>query len=110
MSRPVALITGAGRGIGRATAEAFAAESWAVVAAELRPALGRRVEQALRRAGAVAVFVQTDVSGSFFARPGTAVARLVDRQAPAIRTAARSWRQRSCPSADPRSTPGRLPI
>ena len=58
-ARPVAMITGAGRGIGRATAEAFAGEGYAVVLAELRPALGRRAEQALRRSGATASFVPT---------------------------------------------------
>jgi meso-butanediol dehydrogenase/(S,S)-butanediol dehydrogenase/diacetyl reductase len=61
-SAPVALITGAGRGIGRATAEVFAAEGYAVVLAERLSALGRQAERALRVAGATAVFLQTDVA------------------------------------------------
>ena len=76
-------MTGAGRGIGRATAEAFVTEGWAVVIAELRPALGRRVERALRRAGAPALFVQTDV-----ARPSS-----VEH---AVRTALRRFRRIDC--------------
>lgn len=59
---PVAIITGAGRGIGRATAEAFAAERYAVVIAELRPALGRQAARALTKTGATAVFLHTDVA------------------------------------------------
>jgi 3-oxoacyl-[acyl-carrier protein] reductase len=59
---PVAIITGAGRGIGRATAEAFAAESYAVVIAELRAALGRRAERELEKKGRIAVFLHTDVT------------------------------------------------
>lgn len=61
---PVALITGAGRGIGRAIAQAFAADGYTVVLAEVRPALGRRAERALRRTGDQVVFVRTDVADS----------------------------------------------
>lgn len=59
---PVTIITGAGRGIGRASAEAFAAEGYAVVIAEVRAALGRRAERDLAAAGRTAVFLHTDVT------------------------------------------------
>ena len=62
VSAKVAVITGAGRGIGRATALALAAEGYAVVIAELRADLGRRTERALRKAGLHALFVRTDVT------------------------------------------------
>lgn len=58
----VALITGAGRGIGLATANLFAAEGYTVVLAEVLSALGRRAERSLRRSGATAHFLQTDVA------------------------------------------------
>lgn len=58
----MALVTGAGRGIGRATAEGLAAAGYRIVLAELSPQLGRRAERALRRRGAEAFFVETDVA------------------------------------------------
>lgn len=60
---PVALITGAGRGIGRATAEAFTGVGYAVAIAELLAGLGRRTVRALVEGGAKAAFIQTDVAG-----------------------------------------------
>jgi NAD(P)-dependent dehydrogenase (short-subunit alcohol dehydrogenase family) len=57
----VALITGAGSGIGRASALRFAEEGARVVIAELRPELGKAVEHAVRKAGGDALFVETDV-------------------------------------------------
>ncbi len=58
----VAFVTGAGRGIGRATAAEFAAEGYAVVVAEQLPALGERVAAAIGRKGGTAVFIRTDVA------------------------------------------------
>lgn len=59
---PVALITGAGRGIGRASAQVFANLGYIVVLAEIVPTLGRRTERALVKGGAEAVFLHTDVA------------------------------------------------
>src|SRR5215813_3679919 len=55
----VAVITGAGSGIGRAAARMFVAEGAKVVVAELDEALG---EASAREAGAGARFVRTDVT------------------------------------------------
>ncbi len=56
----VAIITGAGRGIGFAAASAFVAEGAAVVLAEVNENLGREAEERLRDGGGEAVFVRTD--------------------------------------------------
>jgi NAD(P)-dependent dehydrogenase (short-subunit alcohol dehydrogenase family) len=58
----VALITGAGRGIGRAAALLFAAEGAKVGVAELAAEDGRATVEAIARAGGQALLVVTDVS------------------------------------------------
>lgn len=57
----VVLITGATSGIGRAAAEAFAAEGAKVVFCGRREALGREVQRAIEARGGEAHFVKADV-------------------------------------------------
>lgn len=57
-----AVITGAAMGIGRACAEAFAAEGAAVVVADVNVEAGAACADGLRAAGARAVFVPCDVA------------------------------------------------
>src|SRR3546814_15981280 len=58
----VAVVTGAAAGIGRATAQAFAAEGLKVVAADLDVAGGEGTVQSIREAGGEALFVRCDVT------------------------------------------------
>ena len=58
----VALITGAGGGIGRATAVAFAAEGARVVAADFDEAAGRATVEQIRAQGGTADFTRVDVA------------------------------------------------
>jgi NAD(P)-dependent dehydrogenase (short-subunit alcohol dehydrogenase family) len=60
----VAIITGAGRGIGFAGASAFIREGARVVIAEIAEELGRSAESRLRSAGGDVTFVRTDCSRS----------------------------------------------
>ena len=57
-----ALITGAGRGIGRAAALLFAAEGARVASAEIARADGEATARAIEAAGGEALFVATDVT------------------------------------------------
>jgi len=72
----VVVITGAGRGIGEATARAMAAEDAIIVVAEKDAATGTNVAASLVDSGARALFVETDVAdaGSCEAMAGQVLA------------------------------------
>jgi NAD(P)-dependent dehydrogenase (short-subunit alcohol dehydrogenase family) len=62
LGNKVAVITGGGSGIGRATAELFAREGARVAVADFKADVGREVVQAIGSSGREALFVQVDVS------------------------------------------------
>lgn len=63
-TQPVALITGAGSGIGAAAAKIFAERGERVVVCDLNEEHGRSTVETIERAGGEAMFVRADVSDS----------------------------------------------
>src|SRR5437016_13351211 len=68
----VIVVTGAGRGLGRAYAQRLADEGARVVIAEIDRAAGTNAAEELRKSGAEALFIETDVSSE------QATARMVE--------------------------------
>jgi len=64
LNEKVALITGAGSGIGRATARVFAREGSKLVLTDVVEAGGQETLKMVKEAGAEAIFVKADVSKS----------------------------------------------
>lgn len=60
----VSVITGAGAGIGKATALRFAQEGARVVVADVDDKAGEEVVRQIKQAGKEAIFIHTDVSRS----------------------------------------------
>lgn len=64
----VAIVTGAGKGIGRACAVAFAAEGAAVTIADIDPAAGDETRQIIEDNGGRALFIEGDIADEAFVK------------------------------------------
>ena len=62
MAGKVAFVTGAGSGIGRATAKMFAARGYSVAVADVAEPGGRETEDMMRQAGGEGFFIRCDVA------------------------------------------------
>lgn len=62
MESKVAIITGAGGGIGEGLARAFAREGYTVVVAEIDETSGQRVANSLESLGGQGLFIPTDIA------------------------------------------------
>lgn len=58
----VAIITGAGAGIGKATAVAFVKEGAKVALLEISREAGRKAEREIRASGGEVTFIETDIT------------------------------------------------
>ena len=72
LERKLAIVTGAGQGIGESIARVFAREGARVVIAERSPATGTAVAESIRAGGGEVLLVETDVTDK------AAVGRMVD--------------------------------
>jgi NAD(P)-dependent dehydrogenase (short-subunit alcohol dehydrogenase family) len=60
----VIIVTGAGRGLGRAYAQRLASEGARIAIAEIDPSSGRTAAEELGNAGADALFIETDIASA----------------------------------------------
>ena len=62
LNNKIALVTGAGQGIGEAIARAFAQEGADIIIAEHNEKTGQAVAQSISNTGRRAIFIKTDVA------------------------------------------------